>query len=282
MNVLLGAGWCRAVERALGTLRFLGLWLGSALAASAASLLLQDVVAVGASGAIFGMVGAELAFHRRALPGWRAFLDSRATRALAASLGAWTLVALLANLHIDHAAHTGGLLFGAAGAWAATRPTPRWRDLTLLALALLLACAAAAWPRRGLSRLGAEEVRRTIHEALRREDRPAAAAGLRRASEAGLSGDDLDYYGALLDIQEERLEEAVERLRPLVKGSGPLHDEARRALAGVARVLGYRLYTGDGAAKDAQAGLRWLVEACQLGDRAACRDSARIVGEPER
>ena len=282
MNAALGAGWCRAVERTLGTARFLGLWLGSALAASAASLLLQDAVAVGASGAIFGMVGAELAFHRRALPGWRAFLESRATRLVAASLAVWALVALLAGLRIDHAAHTGGLLFGAAGAWAATRPTPRRLDLAWLLLALLVGCAAAAWPRAGLSRMGALELERDLHRALQREDRTAAAALLARAGRAGLAGDDWTYYQAQLEAQEGQLEAALERLRPLVDALGPLRDEARRARAGIARLLGYRLYTGDGRPKDPEAGLRWLVEACQLGEATACRDAARIVGGPEQ
>jgi len=281
MNVLLGAGWCRAIERALGTLRFLGLWLGAALAASAASLLLQDVVAVGASGAIFGMVGAVMALHRRALPGWGAFLRSRATRSVVLSLAAWTVTALVADLHIDHAAHTGGLVFGALGAWVATRPGARLRDLALLLLPLAALCAAACWPRPGLSLRSAQELRRTIHEALRREDQAAAAEGLRRADAAGLAGEDLAYYHALLDVQADRLPEAARRLRPVVEGNGPLRDDARKALAKVSRVMGYRLYTGDGAAKDPEAGLRWLVEACQLGDQAACRDAARITGAPE-
>ena len=48
------------VERALGPARILGLYLASAVGASAASLLAHDAVVAGASGGVFGVVGALL------------------------------------------------------------------------------------------------------------------------------------------------------------------------------------------------------------------------------
>jgi rhomboid protease GluP len=57
-NSLFGFSWCRVVERVLGHGRFLALYLVAGLGASASSLLAHDVISAGASGALFGMIGA--------------------------------------------------------------------------------------------------------------------------------------------------------------------------------------------------------------------------------
>jgi rhomboid protease GluP len=279
LNAVFGLGWCRMVERALGTGRFLLVYAAAGLAASAASLLVQDVVSAGASGALFGTIGAALVLHRRALPGWRPFLRSPATIQVALQLAGWTAVAVAGALPLDHAAHGGGLVAGAATAWLLTSPARRPAAWGALGAALLLACAAACWPRPGLTRFGAGELRRRIHAALRAEDQAGAAALLGEADRAGLAGDDLGYYRALLAVQQGRLEEAARLLRPLAWGGAPgVQAEARRVLAGVARNLGYRRYTGDGAPRDPAEGLRWLEEACAAGDPPSCRDVERIRG----
>jgi hypothetical protein len=275
------------VERALGTARFLLLYAVAGLAASAASLLAQDVVSAGASGALFGTIGAALVLHRRTLPGWGPFLRSPATVQVALQLGGWTAVAVVGALPLDHAAHGGGLVAGALVAWLLTSPARRPAAWGALGLALLLLGVAACWPRAGLTRFGAAELERHLHAALRAKDQPAAAALLAQADREGLSDDALTYYRAILAVQEGRLEEAARLLRPLARGGdapaargseGPLRAEARRALAGVARNLGYRSYTGDGAPLDPQAGLAWFEEACAAGDDASCRDVERIRG----
>jgi rhomboid protease GluP len=76
-NVVLGWPCYWLVERDLGPRRFLLLWLASALAGSAASLLLGDVVSVGSSGALFGMLGAVLALRRRVGGGGILLLGAR-------------------------------------------------------------------------------------------------------------------------------------------------------------------------------------------------------------
>jgi membrane associated rhomboid family serine protease len=279
LNAGFGLGWCRMVERALGTGRFLLVFATAGLAASASSLLAQDVVSAGASGALFGMIGAALALHRRALPGWRAFLRSPATIQVTLQLVTWTAVALVGALPLDHAAHGGGLVAGAATGWLLTSPVRRPAARWALGAALALELVAACWPRPGITRFGAAELERRIYRALRDRDPPAAAALLGEAERAGLDGDDLEYYRALLAVQEGRLEEAARRLRPIASGGAPgVQAEARRALAGVARTLGYRRYTGDGAPQDAEDGLRWFEEACAAGDQPSCRDVARIRG----
>ncbi len=279
LNAAFGLGWCRMVERALGTARFLLLYGAAGLAASAASLLAQDVVSAGASGALFGVIGAALVLHRRALPGWRPFLRSPATVQVALQLAGWTAVALVGRLPLDHAAHGGGLVAGAAAAWLLTSPARRPAAWAALGLALLAACAAACWPRPGLTRFGADELSRRVYWALRDKDQAAAARLLEEAGRAGLAGDDLTYYRGILAVQQGRLEEAARLLGPVAEGGAPaVRAEARRALGGVARNLGYRTFTGDGAPRDPEAGLRWFEVACGAGDEASCRDVARITG----
>lgn len=276
-NAAFGLGWCRMVERAVGAARFLLVYAVAGLAASASSLLWRDVVSAGASGALFGAIGAALVLHRRALPGWRPFLRSPATLLVALQLAGFTAVTLGFGLPADHAAHAGGLVAGAATAWLLTSPARRPAAWAALAAAVLALCGAACWPRPGLTLYGADELVAAIHEALRREDLAAAVPLLRRAEEAGLDGDRLAYYQGVLEAQQGRLEEAARRLRPVAWGSTPgLGQEARRVLASVTRTLGYRSYTGEGAPRDPDAALRWFEESCAAGEAASCRDLERL------
>ncbi|HET9552312.1 MAG TPA: rhomboid family intramembrane serine protease [Anaeromyxobacteraceae bacterium] len=271
-NVLFGLGWCRLVERALGSARFLGVYLLAGVGASAASLLAQDAVGAGASGSLFGMIGATLVLHRRALPGWGPFLRSPATVQVVGSLAAWTVVALVGGLPIDHAAHAGGLATGGGAAWLATtpgrRPLGRW---LAFAAALLGLCAAAGRSRPGLSRFETnrlvEELDRTVYRALQEKDVPAARAALDRVAQAGVGNDGFEVYRAILAVQEHRLEAAAEILRPLAADPhGRVHRQARLELGGVTRELGLeRLDAGD--RKGAAA---WLHEACAAGDDRSC------------
>ncbi|MGH3016055.1 MAG: rhomboid family intramembrane serine protease [Gaiellaceae bacterium] len=66
-NMLMLWWFGQALEAALGRGRFLGVYLVSALAGSAGALLLTDpaVNTVGASGAVFGILGAGLVLERR-------------------------------------------------------------------------------------------------------------------------------------------------------------------------------------------------------------------------
>jgi rhomboid protease GluP len=102
------------VERIYGHRLFLLLYLGCALAGSAASLHFsaRSGVSVGASGAVFGVAGALLAavfHHRRRLP--RKF----GKRTLG-GIGFFVLYSLAQGLApgVDNAAHVGGLLAGVA------------------------------------------------------------------------------------------------------------------------------------------------------------------------
>lgn len=101
------------VERAWGWVMFGIVYLVTAAAASTASFLVSPTISVGASGAIFGLVGLLFIGARIHKP----ILDRRA-RAIVPQLGFIVLINLgfgfLFGGTVDNAAHIGGLL---AGAW---------------------------------------------------------------------------------------------------------------------------------------------------------------------
>lgn len=100
------------VERFYGWKRFLLIYLVAGTVGSVASLLFVAAPSGGASGAIYGLVGALLVFgfkHRRELP-------QRVSRALTTGMLPWVAFSLgigfLDSLPMDNAAHLGGLITG--------------------------------------------------------------------------------------------------------------------------------------------------------------------------
>lgn len=146
------------VERLFGTLAFGAIYFGAGLLGSAASLWWrQDVVSVGASGAVFGVYGALLAFfalHRDAIP--RATL-TRVTTGAVLFVG-YSLALGFGIAGIDNAAHLGGLAGGAllGGGFAAGRSRPAARLAAPIAALLALFLLIAATPDRS------EEHRRSL------------------------------------------------------------------------------------------------------------------------
>lgn len=278
-NVLMGVPWCRPVERAIGSARFLLVYVASALGASALSLLGQDVVSAGASGALFGVVGATLALHLRAVGSWVAFLASRPARRVLVGLAAFSILGGLL-LPLDQLAHLGGLAVGAVSAWLLVRPRPA--PLPWIAFAATLAglVLAAAWPRGTLTRFEAlVELESPLHAALRARDLPAARALVARAETRRHDSERFRYYRALLLVQEGDLDGAIAVARSLLGAEeAALREEATRTAREIARTLGYRHYTGDGAARDPARGLAYLEEACALGDAESCLDAREIRG----
>ena len=102
------------VESIWGRRLFLLFYLLTALAASTSSFLFSNAAAVGASGAIFGLVGVIIAGTRAHHP----MLDRRA-RGIVPQLGMFVVINLIfgfvssgAGVNIDNFAHLGGLVSG--------------------------------------------------------------------------------------------------------------------------------------------------------------------------
>jgi rhomboid protease GluP len=99
-------------ERFYGWRRTLGIFVLSGLLASVASYLWTSAPSGGASGALYGLVGAAMMFgykHHGALP-------ERVTKALTTGMMPWVVfgigIGFLSFLPMDNAAHIGGLVSG--------------------------------------------------------------------------------------------------------------------------------------------------------------------------
>ncbi len=122
-NTYASWGWCTSVERAIGGWRFLVTYLLAGIGGGCASVLGHDIVSAGASGALFGIIGARLVLERRIAPSWAAFSASPLTRATVRGVLLWFVLGAVA-LPMDNYAHGGGLVTGAAVAWMLTT---RWK-----------------------------------------------------------------------------------------------------------------------------------------------------------
>ncbi|HEY0738961.1 MAG TPA: rhomboid family intramembrane serine protease [Herpetosiphonaceae bacterium] len=144
-------------ERVYGTLRFLTIYLLSGLAGSIASYVFNpDVLSVGASGAIFGLLGAlaAFAFTARSFLGWEA---SKMQLGQMATLAVINLAFGFIVPNIDNSAHIGGLILGGiSGLALAPRyvierrtymPTVERRDMPLLGwvVAIVLLIGLVGW-----------------------------------------------------------------------------------------------------------------------------------------
>jgi membrane associated rhomboid family serine protease/Tfp pilus assembly protein PilF len=100
------------LEAFYGPWRFLFLYLVSGVVASIASAVFAEVVSVGASGGIFGLLGASIVFAYK----YRRILPRRVTRIMGTALLPWVAINVVLGFvvpHIDMNAHLGGMLAGA-------------------------------------------------------------------------------------------------------------------------------------------------------------------------
>jgi rhomboid protease GluP len=145
VNMLTLADVGSLCERLYGHTRFLILYLASGLVGSAASVWWNPSVnSVGASGALFGVLGALLVFmldRRNGVP-------AATIKVHVASLGVFVVYGLangFASKGIDNMAHLGGLAGGVIAGWALAPARARAaRELAGLAV-LAVAIGALAW-----------------------------------------------------------------------------------------------------------------------------------------
>jgi rhomboid protease GluP len=104
-----------ATEHAYGTRSMLLVYLASGLAGAVLSVAMSPGPSVGASGAIFGLMGAVLVLF------WKHHRDLHVRDArIGIVIAAWAVFTIATGLvtpMIDNAAHVGGLLGGMAVAW---------------------------------------------------------------------------------------------------------------------------------------------------------------------
>jgi GlpG protein len=140
LNLVALCSLAPAVERAVGSRRFAGLVLGSALVASGVQLALFGNVGVGGSGVLYGLFGFAWV-TRRIHPQLRELL----TLNVSAGWVGWFLACWLAPaLHVANGGHLGGLVFGIVAGVVAARSGRFLRALP--AATVVLALAAGLFP----------------------------------------------------------------------------------------------------------------------------------------
>ena len=100
------------IEKFYGRWRWLVIYFGAAIISSLASYFLNDAISGGASGAIYGLVGAALVFGYK----YRSEIRERVSKALTSVMFPWVVfgigIGFLDILPMDNAAHIGGLISG--------------------------------------------------------------------------------------------------------------------------------------------------------------------------
>jgi rhomboid protease GluP len=183
----------RNVEAFFGMWGFLFLFLGSGLAGSITSAVFSEAISVGASGGIFGLLGASLVFAFR----YRGVLPSRVTKVMGTMLLPWVVVNILLGVfvpRVDMNAHLGGLGGGALLALfvppaalrraAGTHRPDLERMLASFSLSLLFVSFAAAGS--NIFRMRGQEgalLDPRVMEAVGEIDREGAIAALTEALE---------------------------------------------------------------------------------------------------
>ena len=116
---------CRFYELMFGTRRFVLMYFATGIIASLASAFYNNVPSVGASGAIFGILGAMI-FSIRRSPRWRNDPFGRSIVVQGIILIAVNLVATWKIPEIDKAGHVGGLVSGLilGAIWPQPAPPP--------------------------------------------------------------------------------------------------------------------------------------------------------------
>jgi rhomboid protease GluP len=215
------------LERAIGSARFLPLYLASAIVGSAASAIwgrfFGQTVSVGASGALCGLIAAATVVGVRT-EGWRGEL----TVGMGRWLGLIVLVGLVRQLNpaiaqIDNAAHIGGALAGAivAATWQRgfTYAPRAQRSILLASLALVLGAGGVVFVRNHTDPflfMNVEERMRAADEAVRAGHCSHARAAMQRA--VGMDPGNGFIRAQAKQIEREcsdaRSDKPVPRLRP--------------------------------------------------------------------
>ena len=145
-NTYASVGWCTVVEKVIGKPRFLAIYLASGIGGACASALFHRVTSAGASGAMFGIIGATLILRYRVLGNFAAFTRDRFVRSNLVTMGIWTAIGLTA-INMDNFAHGGGLLVGGFATLAATSKHRRagWGAVVAFVVALAIAAARPGW-----------------------------------------------------------------------------------------------------------------------------------------
>lgn len=151
-NTYASVGWCTVVEKVLGKRRFLAVYLLSGIGGACASAFFHRITSAGASGAMFGIIGATLVLRYRVLGDIREFVRDRFVRSNVMNMAIWTAIGIYA-INMDNFAHGGGLVVGALVTIAATAAPPRrkmgWAAAVAFVVAFAIVTVRPGWQPKG-------------------------------------------------------------------------------------------------------------------------------------
>jgi membrane associated rhomboid family serine protease/tetratricopeptide (TPR) repeat protein len=144
VNTWFGFRLCVAMEHELGHVEFLLLYVLSGLAGGAASVLGHDAVTAGASGALFGLIGARYARWWVQTGSLRELFKHPRFRQDLIIVLLWFVLG--AYVGFDNWAHGGGLVFGTVFALALAKGQGSWWPVPLSVLLVIGLAVAATRP----------------------------------------------------------------------------------------------------------------------------------------
>ncbi len=266
------------VERLYGRPALFAVFLGAGLAGSAVDLFTNfSVVAVGASGAVFGVLGALLSYPLRRR-GQLPLASMRAILALGGLYVAWSLKQGLDTAGINNSAHVSGLVAGLVLGLLLAPPFERERRPPTLALAaagaLLLVMAGSAVAvavARGSDNYRMVQVLSGLGARARALDGTCQAATSRLRSDPR---DGRDDYEAACVAPLDAVEAELRRLAP---GDAALALQVAEQLARIARRrdANRALVASVGDVADRQP-----AEAARADALAACERALRLLDGP--
>lgn len=138
---------CSMMERAFGWWRYLFVYLASGIGGGCVAAILSPAptVTAGASGAMFGIVGALLVVRYHQLGSLGAFFEDPGVRSMLFQIGLWTAI-LTYSTSVSNAAHAGGFVVGAGATFTILRKSTILRfALGVGMIALLIGAFRPGW-----------------------------------------------------------------------------------------------------------------------------------------
>ncbi len=143
-NLWAGFSWSAPLERQLGPLRFTVLYVLSGVAGSAASVMGNNAVSAGASGALFGVIGGSLVLMRLRLGSWKAVVTEPSERINHVLIALWLVFGPF--LGFDGFAHVGGMVAGMVLTWGLVSRQRAQLAMALVAVAALVGASLQPIP----------------------------------------------------------------------------------------------------------------------------------------
>ena len=201
----------RAMEQAVGSLRWLGFVIATAFVSSAAQLAVSDNAGIGFSGVLYALFG-FMWIARRRYPAFRAVLTPQVVRGALVWLVLCFFLSAANIMNIGNAAHVSGLASGVLLGYAALRTTRRGAAIAAFALLVAASVVPLFWAPWSPGWAGYNALQ--AHRAERYDD---AVHWYRRALELGHHNPDWVWSNIALihyfEGQEEALAQTLKDVR---------------------------------------------------------------------